>query len=148
MMNYGIGGQEVPKEASEGMADIPMNKTLMIEKLTADAPVKAQIVEGLKNAEEVFSHFKPTIEVDFQKEDGSDTKEQLQFRNLGDFGVKGITNQSNYLRDLELQKTEYAKVMKQLKSNKVLKTVLENPEMKAAFITALQAMAQEIEESK
>ncbi len=147
-MNYGIGGQEVPKEASEGMADIPMNKTLMIEKLTADAPVKAQIVEGLKNAEEVFSHFKPAIDVDFQKEDGSDTKEQLQFRNLGDFGVKGITNQSAYLRDLELQKTEFAKVMKQLKSNKVLKTVLENPDMKAAFITALQAMAQEIEESK
>lgn len=147
-MNYGIGGQEVPKEASEGMADIPMNRTLMIEKLTADAPVKAQIVDGLKNADEVFAHFKPAIEVEFQKEDGSEQKEELHFKNLGDFGMKGITNQSNFLKDMELQKNEYAKVMKQLKSNKVLKTVLENPDMKAAFITALQAMAQEIEDAK
>lgn len=148
MFKYGLGGQEVPKEASEGMADIPMNRTLMVEKLTNDAPVKAQVVEGLKNTEEVFAHFKPKVEVDFQKEDGSETKEELSFSNLGDFGMKGITAQSNFLKDLELQKNEYTKVIKQLKSNKVLKTVLENPDMKAAFITALQAMAQEIEDAK
>ena len=47
MFKYGLGGQEVPKEASEGMADIPMNRTLMVEKLTNDAPVKAQVVEGI-----------------------------------------------------------------------------------------------------
>lgn len=148
MFDYGIGGQEVPKDASEAMADIPMNRTLMIEKLTANAPVKAQVTDGLKNTDEVFAHFKPQIDVDFQREDSSEQKETLNFKNLGDFGVKGITNQSSFLKDLELQKNEYAKVIKQLKSNKVLKTVLENPEMKAAFITALQAMAQEIDDAK
>ncbi|HMT28743.1 MAG TPA: type VI secretion system contractile sheath small subunit [Bacteroidia bacterium] len=148
MFDYGIGGQEVPKEASEGMADIPMNRTLMIEKLTADAPVKPQVVDGLKNVDEVFANFKPQIDVEYLKEDGSEQKEQLNFKNLGDFGAKGITNQSAFLKDLEMQKNEYSKVIKQLKSNKVLKTVLENPEMKAAFLTALQAMAQEIEDAK
>lgn len=148
MFDYGIGGQEVPKEASEGMADIPMNRTLMLEKLTADAPVKAQVVEGLKNVDEVFAHFKPSIDVEFQKEDGSEQKEQLHFKNLGEFGPKGITNQSAFLKDLEMQKNEYSKVIKQLKSNKVLKTVLENPDMKAAFLLALQSMAQEIEDAK
>lgn len=148
MFNYGIGGQEVPKDASEGIAEIPMNRTLMIEKLTADDPVKPQITEGLKTIEEVFANYKPQVNVEFQKEDGSSQEEKLNFSNLGDFGSKGITNQSTFLRDLDLKKNEFAKIIKQLKSNKVLKTVLDNPDSKAAFIQALQAMAQEIDDAK
>ncbi|MEP7169785.1 MAG: hypothetical protein ABI855_10495, partial [Bacteroidota bacterium] len=136
MFNYGIGGQEVPKDASEGIADIPMNRTLMIEKLTADDPIKPQITEGLKTIEEVFGNYKPQVEVEFTKEDGSFQGEKLNFGNLGDFGAKGITNQSNFLKDLDLKKNEFAKIIKQLKSNKVLKTVLDNPDSKAAFIQA------------
>ena len=148
MYEYGIGGQEVPRDASEGIADIPMNRTLMLEKLTNDAPIKPKIVEGLKNIDEVFANFKPNVEVEFQKEDGSFQGEQLNFANLGDFGAKGITNQSNFLKDLDMQRSEYAKIIKQLKSNKVLKNVLDNPETKASFIQALQAMAQEIDDAK
>jgi predicted component of type VI protein secretion system len=148
MFNYGIGGQEVPKDASEGIAEIPMNRTLMIEKLTADDPIKPQITDGLKTIDEVFANYKPQVNVDFQKEDGSTQSENLNFANLGDFGAKGITNQSNFLKDLDLKKNEYAKIIKQLKSNKVLKTVLDNPDSKAAFIRALQAMAQEIDDAK
>lgn len=148
MFNYGIGGQEVPKDANEGIAEIPMNRTLMIEKLTADDPVKPQITDGLKTIDEVFANYKPQVNVEFQKEDGSSQGESLNFSNLGDFGSKGITNQSNFLKDLDLRKSEYAKIIKQLKSNKVLKTVLDNPETKAAFIQALQAMAQEIDDAK
>jgi hypothetical protein len=148
MFDYGIGGQEVPKEASEGFGTIPMNRTLMLEKLTADDPGKAEIVEGLKNIDEVFAKYNPQVEVEFTKEDGTFQSEKLSFANLGNFGVKGITNQSNFLKDLELKKNEYAKIIKQLKSNKVLKTVLDNPDNKAAFIQALQAMVQEINDAK
>ncbi len=148
MFNYGIGGQEVPKDASEGISEIPMNRTLMIEKLTADDAIKPQITEGLKTIDEVFSNYKPQVNVEFQKEDGSNQEENLNFSNLGDFGAKGITNQSSFLKDLDLKKSEYAKIIKQLKSNKVLKSVLDNPENKAAFIQALAAMAQEIDDAK
>lgn len=148
MFNYGIGGQEVPRDASEAIADIPMNKTLMVEKLTAEAPSKPKIVEGLKTVDEVFSNFKPSVSVEFQTEEGTTKNEQLNFSNLGDFGVKGITNQSNFLKDLELQKNEYAKIIKQLKSNKVLQNVLNNADTKTAFIQALHAMVQEIEDAK
>ena len=34
MYNYGIGGNEVKKDAGEAIADIPSNKTLLIQKLT------------------------------------------------------------------------------------------------------------------
>lgn len=148
MFNYGIGGQEVPKDASEGMADIPMNRTMMLEKLTANDPIKPQLVEGLKTIEEVFAHFKPNLEMEFQGEDGSTQSDKLNFANLGDFGSKGITNQSGFLKDLELKKNEFAKIIKQLKSNKALKTALENPETRAAFLQSLQSMVQEIDEAK
>ncbi len=148
MFDYGIGGQEASRDASEGISDIPMNRTLMIEKLTSDEAIKPKITEGLKTIDDVFANFKPSVEVEFQKEDGSTQSEQLNFANLGNFGAKGIINQSGFLNDLELQKNEFAKIIKQLKSNKVLKNVLENPDAKASFMQALAAMSQEIDEAK
>lgn len=148
MYNYGIGGQEVPRDASEAIADIPQNRTLIIEKLTAEAPVKPEIVEGLKTVEEVFQYFKPQVECEFQKEDGSSVPEKFSFANLGDFGTRGITAQSKFLTGLELEKNEYAKLIRQLKSNKLLKSAVENPDAKQALINALQALIQEIEDAK
>jgi len=148
MLEYGLGGQEVPLDASEAIADIPMNRTLMIEKLTADPPVKPEVVHGLKTVEDVFEYFKPKVEVDFQKEDGSFLKEELRFGNLGDFGTKGVTTQSAFLNDLLRQKEDYATLIKQLKSNKLLQMAIENPENKQAFISALQSLLQEIENAK
>ena len=63
--NYGIGGNEVKSDASEAFADIPQNRTLMMEKLTKDAPVKPQIVHGIQTIEQVFAEFKPEVEVEF-----------------------------------------------------------------------------------
>jgi hypothetical protein len=147
MPNYEFGGTEVPKDASEAIADIPQNRTLMIEKLTADPPIRPDVVGGLKTVEEVFQHFQPRIDVEFQKDDGSFLNEQLSFANLGDFGTKGITGQSSYLKDLEMQKNEYAKLIKQFKSTRLLKAVMENPDSKQAFVKMLEALIQEIDDA-
>jgi hypothetical protein len=148
MYNYGIGGNEVPQDASEAIADIPKNRTLIVEKLTDEAPVKPEMVYDLKTVEEVFAHYKPKVGVDFEKEDGSSANETLNFTNLGDFGAKGITNQSDFLKDLNQKQDQYMKIIKQLKSNKSLKTVLDNPETKSSFINVLHALIQEIEDAK
>ena len=37
----GIGGQVRPQEASEAISEIPQNRTLLVEKLTADGPGQA-----------------------------------------------------------------------------------------------------------
>ena len=119
--NYGIGGNEVKTDASEAFADIPQNRTLMAEKLTKDAPVKPEIVHGIQTVEQVFEHYKPNITVDFEDAEGMTKKETLSFKTLGDCGVKGITEQSEFLKDNTTQKDEYLKIIKQLKSNKILK---------------------------
>ncbi len=148
MQEYGIGGNEVKTDASEAFADIPQNRTLMAEKLTKDAPVKPEIVHDLQTIEQVFAHFKPNIDLDFEDADGVTRKENLSFSNLGDFGTKGITAQSEFLQDNASQKEEYYKIIKQLKSNKILKTALSDPEAKASLLDALASMMEELRKNK
>lgn len=146
--NYGIGGNEVKTDASEAFADIPQNRTLMAEKLTKDAPVKPQIVHGLQTIDQVFENYKPTVEVDFEDAEGVSKKETLHFNGLADFGVKGITEQSEFLKDFATQKEEYLKIIKQLKSNKILKTALADPDAKAALLDAINGMLTELKNNK
>ena len=134
-----------PDPVGEGFVEISPNKTLFIQKLTNEAPIKPELTEGLQTVEEVFNHFKPNVDVELAKEDGSTTKENFAFSGLGDFDPKNLTNQSTYLKNLSLENDAYLKIIKQLKTNKSLKNVIENPETKTAFINALKALAFELE---
>ncbi len=145
---YGIGGTEVQGDANEAIQEIPQNRTLLVEKLTDNQPIKPQITKGLKTVEDVFEHFKPEVDVDFEDADGVGKKETLSFSNLGDFGSKGITRQSKFLKDLNTEKEQYVKIIKQLKSNKILKAALTDPEAKAALMESIRALITEIEEKK
>ncbi|UYZ62607.1 hypothetical protein [Hymenobacter weizhouensis] len=146
MYNYGIGGQERKLDnAQESISDIPLNRTLLVQKLTADPPLRPDIVDGLRTPEAVFAHFKPEVEVDFEREDGTVVPETLHFNSLGDFGKKGIINQSDFLQDLNTQAEDLQKLLRQLKSNKILRSALETPETKAAFLAAIQAMISELD---
>lgn len=148
MMNYGIGGNEVATDASEAFGDIPQNRTLMAEKLTKDAPVKPEVVHGLQTIEQVFGHYKPEIGLDFTDAEGTSKKETLKFTNLGDFGVKGITEQSEFLKSNQTQKDEYLKIMKQLKTNKILKAALTDADAKQALLDAINGMIAELKNNK
>ncbi|ANF49902.1 hypothetical protein A0O34_04875 [Chryseobacterium glaciei] len=148
LSNKGIGGNEVPRDANEAIAEIPQNRTIMAHKLTADDPVKPELVEGLNTIDKVFEHFKPEFKVDFEDADGAVKMENLRFKNLGDFGTKGITEQSNFLSGLETEKDQYQKIIKQLKSNKILKAALEDADAKKALYDTLQSLISELEENK
>jgi hypothetical protein len=148
MSNYGIGGMEVKTDASEAFGEIPQNRTLIAEKLTKDAPVKPQIVHGIQTIDQVFENYKPSVPIEFADADGMTIKENLGFRNLGDFGIRGITEQSQFLKDNTTQKEEYLKVVKQLKSNKILKTALADADAKAALLDAIYSMIAELKSNK
>jgi len=145
---YTIGGTVAETEANEAFADIPQNRVLLAEKLTANTPVKPEIIEGLTTVEDVFGHFKPKIDMDFETEEGTSKKETLHFKGLGDFGVKGITAQSSFLEELTLKKEQYQKIIKQLKTNKLLKQALSDGDTKQGVINSLHALIKELEEAK
>lgn len=146
--NYSIGGTEVKTDAFEAFADIPQNRVLMAEKLTVNPPTKPEVIQGLTDVDQVFEHFNPKIEMEFETEEGSMKKETLLFKNLGDFGIKGITAQSNFLNDLTMKKDQYQKITRQLKTNKLLKQSLAKKDTKEGLINALQALIKELEEAK
>lgn len=51
--NYGIGGNEVKVDANESIAEIPSNRTLIVQKLTDEAPAAPESVYGLETIEDV-----------------------------------------------------------------------------------------------
>ena len=146
--NLGIGGTEVKLDAFEAFQDIQSNRTLVAQKLTNKTPVKPEVVHGLTTVEEVFEHYKPSIDMSFESEEGLMAKETLNFKTLGDFGVKGITAQSAFLSDLNTKQDQYQKIIKQLKTNKLLKAALATPEGKENLMGALQALLAEIKAGK
>jgi predicted component of type VI protein secretion system len=148
MAIYDIGGSEVKGDASEALSELPQNKTLMVEKLTKDPPIKPVIVEGLKSIDEVFEHFSPSIEMDFHDSEGGTHRENLRFKNLGDFGTKGITNQSEFLNGIAAQKEQNQKMIRHLKTNKMLQKALEDEKYKTALLNAINALIKELEQNK
>ena len=51
----GIGGNAVEQEANEGIADIPGNRTLMVNQMTAEEPGVPEIVDHLYTIEKMYS---------------------------------------------------------------------------------------------
>ncbi len=144
--NYEIGGNEVKPNTSEAIAEIPENRTLLVEKLTSDEPINPEAVTGLTNIDQVFAHYKPQVDVEFSNEEGQPINETFHFTNVGDFDVKKLTEQSKFLKSVSTQKEFYDNLIKQLRSNKVLQRALESPDSKTAFIEALQEVLNELNE--
>ncbi|MBW6500068.1 MAG: hypothetical protein K0B05_01635 [Bacteroidales bacterium] len=139
-----IGGQLVPQQSFEAIANISSNKTLLVQKLTSK-PTKLEPVKGLKTIDEVFDHFKPGIDVEYEEENGATRKEELMFRSLLDFKKDGIINQSEFLKKLQADADACNAIIKKLKSNKILNVALQKADSRSSFIQALQAIINEIE---
>ena len=142
--NYGIGGNEVKIDASEGIADIPQNRTLLVEQLTKDEPITPDVVEGLTSIEDVFGYFKPEVDIEFADAEGQPIEETFRFANVGDFSVKSMTTASSFLSDLNTEKEFADRMGKSLRSNKLLQRTLENPEARQAFANALAIVREQL----
>ena len=148
LYDYGIGGNEVKVDANESIADIPSNRTLLVQKLTDDAPVSPEAVYGLQTVEEVFEHFSPSVELEMQNEKGEDVNETMAFKNLGDFNANSIKEHSEFLSRLDVEKEQNIKIARQLSSNKALLKALKDPETRQAIIDLLEASVDEIKNAE
>jgi hypothetical protein len=146
IMEYGIGGNEVPVDASEAIAAIPENRTLIVEQLTSDEPVNPEVVTGLTSIDQVFGHYKPQTDIEFENAEGQPISETFRFNSVGDFSVKNMTAQSPFLNGLNTEKDFWENLQKQLRSNKVLQRALESPESRAALLSSLEGLLAELNE--
>jgi len=144
ILNYEIGGNEVKQDAMEGIADIPQNRTMFIGQLTSEEPVSPEAVGDMKTIEDVYAAFQPNVDVEFENEEGEPVKENFRFSNTADFQVKKMTENSSFLNNLSVQKEFYEKLVKQLRSNKVLQRALENQESRQSVVDALTQLQNEL----
>ena len=148
MNSVGIGGTEVKGDANEALNDIPQNRTLIAGKLTPNAPVKPEVVEGLRTVDDVFEYFTPELKIPFEDKNGGTVNETIRFNTLGDFGKKGIISSSSFLKQLEIESDQYRNIIKQLKTNKILKAALEDAEAKKSLVDTIDALIEEIKTNK
>ena len=141
LYQYGVGGNEVKVDANESIAEIPSNRTLFVQKLTAEA------VYGLETVEDVFERFNPTVQLEHQDQEGMPVVETMSFHNLGDFGAKNLKENSPFLSQLDVEKEQYVKIARQLSSNRALLKAVENAETRSAMIELLEKAIEEISKS-
>lgn len=147
-MEFGIGGTQGDVEVgSESVSELSKNRTLFIQQLTAEAPYSPDLIYDIQNMDQAFELYKPQKEVSFTLEDGSSTSEVLEFNNVGNFGPKGITQQSAYLNEQKQKEEQYRAISKELKSNKALQSIVSNPETKQAFIDTIKSLIADLEQA-
>jgi hypothetical protein len=86
--------------------------------------------------------------MEFETEEGNSVNEVLRFQSLAGFGKQGIIRQSPFLQNMNDEVIDLQKMIKQFKSNKILRTVLENQEAKEHYLSALKALAKELEDAE
>ena len=144
LFDFMIGGNEVKVDANESIAEIPSNRTLIVQQLTDEAPVEPECVYGLQTIDDVFERFEPTVQLEHVDAEGNEIKETMTFKGLGDFGAEKIKENSEFLSELDIEREQSIKIARQLASNKALQKVIENPALKDALAEVIEASIQEI----
>ncbi len=147
LYEYGVGGNEVKIDANEAIAEIPSNRTLLVQKLTEEAPLQPETTYGLETLEDVFERFQPSVELEFQDQEGNEIPEKLDFKGLSDFSAKKLKENSPFLSQLNIEREQYLKISRLLSSNKALLKSLSDEEARAEMIQVLEASLLELEEA-
>lgn len=147
LYEYGVGGNEVKIDANEAIAEIPSNRTLLVQKLTEEAPLQPESIYGLETLEDVFERFQPSVELEFQDQEGNEIPEKLDFKGLSDFSAKKLKENSPFLSQLNIEREQYLKISRLLSSNKALLKSLSDEEARAEMIQVLEASLVELEDA-
>ena len=147
LYEYGVGGNEVKIDANEAIAEIPSNRTLLVQKLTEEAPLQPETVYGLETLEDVFERFQPSVELEFQDQEGNEIPEKLDFKGLSDFSAKKLKENSPFRSQLNIEREQYLKISRLLSSNKALLKSLSDEEARAEMIQVLEASLVELEDA-
>ncbi len=143
--------KDIEEDAGAKVNAIDANKTLIIDQYTSEAPVEAELFQDAKTMNDVFEHFKPTVDVEFENEAGETIPETLHFNEMKDFDVNGgkgnLVMNSPFLSEIKINADNSSKVRKQLEQNTKLRNILKDPQAREDLKAMLQSMLDEIEQS-
>lgn len=141
------------EESNAKVSPIDCNKTLIMDQFTSDAePGNPEFVQDIQSIDDAFSHFKPSVEVDFTNAEGETVNETLKFGEIRDFeadGGKGrLVQNSEFLSGVKGDIDTSAKIRKSIEQSRKLREILKDEKGREEFRELLQAMLDEIEPSK
>lgn len=140
------------EESGANINVLDTNKTLIIDQFTNDAQGEdPELFEEARTIEDVFNHFKPSVDVEFADEDGSVVSETLHFKGIKDFEANGgkgnLVANSEFLSKAKSEIDNAAKIRKQIEQNKKLRDILKDPKSREEFKEYLESMLNELEEN-
>ena len=153
MLKENFISQAPDEESNAKVTPLDNNKTIIIDQYTSDVEVgNSELFENPKTMQDVFNHFKPSVNVEFEDEQGGIVSEQLHFNEMRDFEANGgkgnlVTN-SPFLSNAKSKVDVSAKIRKQIEQNRRLRDILKDAEGKAELKELLEALLQEIKEQK
>lgn len=153
MLKENFISQAPDEESNAKVTPLDNNKTIIIDQYTSDVEVgNSELFESPKTMQDVFDHFKPTVDVEFEDEMGGIVSEQLHFNEMRDFEANGgkgnlVTN-SPFLSGAKSKVDVAAKIRQQIEKNSRLRNILKDENGKAELKELLEALLQEIKEQK
>ena len=139
------------EESSAKVSLIDNNKTLMIDQYTSDVePGNPELVEDIRNINDAFEHFKPSVEVDFIDEEGGSVNEKLHFSEIRDFEANGgkgrLVENSAFLSGVKSKIDTKWKIPKSIEQNRKQRDILKEASSRAELKQMLEAMLEELGE--
>ena len=148
MLKENFISQAPDEESNAKVTPLDNNKTIIIDQYTSDVEVgNSELFEAPKTMQDVFAHFKPTVDVEFEDEMGGIVSEKLHFNEMRDFEGNLVAN-SPFLSGAKSKVDVAAKIRKQIEQNRRLRDILKDEEGKAELKELLEALLQEIKEQK
>lgn len=153
MLKENFISKQQDEESNAKVMALDNNKTLIIDQYTSDIALgESDIFEDARTMQDVFNHFKPSVEVDFTDEQGGSVLETLHFNEMRDFetdGGKGnlVTN-SPFLSSLKSKIDVSAKIRKQIMQNGRLRAILTDDDKRSELKELLEELLQEIQEQQ
>lgn len=143
--------KDIEEDPGAKVNAIDANKTLILDQYTSEAPVEAELFQDAKTIKDVFDHFKPAVDVEFENEEGEIVPETLHFNEMKDFDVNGgkgnLVMNSPYLSEIKINADNSSKVRKQLEQNTKLRNILKDAQAREDLKALLQEMLDELEQS-
>ena len=153
MLKENFISQAPDEESNEKVMALDNNKTLIIDQFTSNMEMGvSDLFEGAKTMQDVFNHFKPSVDVEFYDEQGGIVSEELHFNEMRDFETNGgdgqLVSNSAYLSETKSKIEIAAKIRKQIEQNRRLRDILKDAESKAELKEMLEELLKEIKEQK
>lgn len=123
----------IPEPIEEKFPDVPYiepNITLIIDQYTSEASDSPELFTGARSMRDVFSHFKPYIEVIFVDKEKNSVNETLRFGSIEDFDVNGgegkLVVNSSFLSSITRQINIIRNIQEVISKNATLVSILDN----------------------